>query len=48
MIQTDATGKATVSFYNSDDISTFRVSAEGLSVNGTPLLGSYEYRVQKQ
>jgi hypothetical protein len=33
-VSTDRTGKAIVEFYNSDDISSFRVTAEGISSDG--------------
>lgn len=33
-ISTDRTGKAVIEFYNSDDITSFRVTAEGISSDG--------------
>ncbi|MBC6606144.1 TonB-dependent receptor plug domain-containing protein [Hymenobacter sp. BT188] len=44
-LRTDATGQAQVSFYCSDDASTFRVAVEGLSNAGTPGVGTGEFRV---
>lgn len=35
-VRTGPNGKATVSFFNNDEVSTFRATAEGLSVNGLP------------
>lgn len=32
----DKTGKSTLEFYNSDDIASFRITAEGISVDGLP------------
>jgi hypothetical protein len=34
-VQTDRTGKTTVSFYNSDEITSFRATVEGLSSDGS-------------
>lgn len=44
-VQTDATGKATLSFYNSDDLTTWRIIAEGISKDGKPAIGNSEYTV---
>ncbi len=42
---TDKNGEATVSFYNSDDLSTIRVLLEGISLLGAPGIGNCQYRV---
>ncbi|MCS6832933.1 MAG: hypothetical protein NZ521_05125, partial [Flammeovirgaceae bacterium] len=34
-IQTDRNGKTTVAFYNNDDITTFRITVEGIGVEGS-------------
>ncbi|MDJ1506175.1 alpha-2-macroglobulin family protein [Xanthocytophaga agilis] len=44
-VQTDATGKATLTFYNSDDLTTWRIIAEGISKDGKPAMGNAEYTV---
>ncbi|SMB95491.1 TonB-dependent receptor plug [Hymenobacter roseosalivarius DSM 11622] len=44
-LRTDATGQAQVSFYCSDDASTFQVTVEGLSDAGTPGAGTGEFKV---
>jgi hypothetical protein len=46
-IQTDATGKATVTFYNSDEITTVQVIAEGISPSGAPGYGKVFYKVSR-
>ncbi|SMC00695.1 TonB-dependent receptor plug [Hymenobacter roseosalivarius DSM 11622] len=46
-LRTDATGQTQVSFYCSDDVSTFRVAVEGLSDGGTPGMGVGEFSVAK-
>ncbi len=40
-VKTDKNGKATVSFYNNDEISTFRVTSEGIGPNG--MIGRSEH-----
>jgi hypothetical protein len=45
-LQTDASGRATLTFYNSDDATTFWVLAEGLAPDGRPGTGTYEYEVK--
>lgn len=42
---TDKNGEATVSFYNSDDLSTIKVMLEGISLLGAPGIGSCQYGV---
>jgi TonB-dependent SusC/RagA subfamily outer membrane receptor len=46
-LRTDVTGQTQVSFYCSDDLSTFRVAVEGLSNSGTPGTGTSEFKVGK-
>ncbi|GAB4037017.1 carboxypeptidase-like regulatory domain-containing protein [Spirosoma gilvum] len=46
-IRTDATGKATVTFYNSDKTTHVRAVAEGISPAGQPGYGTLDYQVQK-
>ncbi len=48
MIQTDATGKATVRFFNADLNSTIRIKIEGLSLNGIPGHSDFHYQVEKK
>jgi TonB-dependent SusC/RagA subfamily outer membrane receptor len=36
LVETNAKGEATVSFKNSDEVSSFKIIAEGISVNGEP------------
>lgn len=45
-VPTDASGRATFSFYNSDDLTTWRAVAEGVSTNGQVGSGKLTYRVQ--
>ena len=45
-IVTDASGKATVSFFNADPKTTIRVTAEGLSDKGVPLVNTIKYEVR--
>lgn len=45
-VQTDEDGKATVSFCNSDDVTSLRVAVEGISNNGFVGEGSHLYSVQ--
>lgn len=42
-IALDRTGKTTLSFYNSDEVTAFRVTVEGVSVDGTVGRGEYVY-----
>lgn len=46
-VQTDANGKATVTFYNSDETTTVRVVAEGINPAGQPGYGKVLYSVKK-
>ena len=46
MIQTDATGKATVSFFTSDAKTNIRLRAEGITTGGMPGLGVENVRVE--
>ena len=46
MIQTNADGKATVSFFTSDAKTTVRFRAEGLTTNGMPGVGEGTIRVE--
>ena len=45
-VKTDNTGEATVSFYNSDEITTFRATAEGIGVKGLIGRGESTYFTQ--
>ena len=45
---TDSDGKASVSFYNTDNIATIDIRTEGISYNGTPGLAGYEYNIVPQ
>lgn len=45
-LQTDANGKATVVFYNSDEVTSFRAIAEGIALNGLVGRTEYEYFTQ--
>lgn len=47
-IVTDANGKATVTFYNSDDITSWRAVLEGISAQGRPIAGMLEYQVKME
>ncbi|GAB3028653.1 hypothetical protein GCM10027185_31210 [Spirosoma pulveris] len=46
-LQTDANGKATVTFYNTDKETTIQTVAEGLSSGGLPGTGKVVYSVKK-
>lgn len=46
MIETDENGKASIEFYNSDDITQFRVTLEGLGHNGQIGRAEYKYFTQ--
>ena len=46
MIQTDATGKATVSFFTSDAKTDLRIQAEGVTTDGKPGVGKRVLRVE--
>ncbi|MVM37127.1 hypothetical protein GO730_04765 [Spirosoma sp. HMF3257] len=46
-VQTDANGKATVTFYNADNITTIQAVAEGISPTGQPGYGTLNYSVKK-
>jgi len=45
LLITDSNGKASVSFYNTDNITTIDIRTEGISYNGTPGLAGYEYHI---
>ncbi len=45
LIKTDTNGKASVSFYNTDNITTIDTRVEGISYNGTPGLADYRYDI---
>jgi hypothetical protein len=44
-VTTDANGRVSISFFNSDDITPFRVFTEGVSPTGEIAVGSYHYQV---
>lgn len=46
-VQTDANGKATVTFYNTDNPTTIRAVAEGITPAGQPGYGTLNYSVKK-
>jgi hypothetical protein len=46
-LQTDANGKATVTFYNTDNATTIQVVAEGISFDGLPGSEKVMYSVKK-
>lgn len=45
VIKTNEQGEAEVTFYNSDDLNTIKVLLEGISMDGVPGIGSYQYEV---
>ena len=45
LLLTDSDGKASVSFYNTDNITTINARIEGISYNGTPGLASLKYKI---
>ncbi len=45
LLITDSNGKASVSFYNTDNITTVEIRIEGISPNGTPGLAGYKYDI---
>lgn len=45
VVKTNEEGEAIVTFYNSDDRNTIKVLLEGISLDGTPGIGSHEYQV---
>ncbi len=45
-VVTDASGRATMTFYNSDDLAAWRVTAEGISMKGQPGTGGLSYEVK--
>jgi uncharacterized protein YfaS (alpha-2-macroglobulin family) len=45
-VQTDANGTARVTFYNSDEVTAFRATAEGLGVDGLAGRGEHVYSTQ--
>ncbi len=44
MIATDSNGEASLSFYNTDNITTFDIRTEGISIDGTPGVAGQEYK----
>ncbi|UYZ57871.1 TonB-dependent receptor plug domain-containing protein [Hymenobacter latericus] len=46
-VATNADGRATLTFYTSDDLGAFRVGVQGLSANGRPGTGSAVLEVQR-
>lgn len=45
-INTDNSGNSFVSFYNADNKSTIKISLEGITESGVPLVGNAEYEVK--
>jgi uncharacterized protein YfaS (alpha-2-macroglobulin family) len=45
-ITTDHEGKATVSFYASDDVTKWKVKVEGLSDSGIPGVGTFIFETK--
>ncbi len=45
-VQTDANGEATVRFYNTDERTTIRILAEGITPAGQPMLGRSQYIIR--
>ncbi len=46
MVETDANGKAMLQFHNSDDLTTFKATVEGLTANGKIGNGTHTYFTQ--
>ena len=46
MLTTDENGKATVSYYNAEPATGIRVTVEGLSDKGVPVVGTTQYNVK--
>ncbi len=46
VVQTDAEGKATLEFYNSDALSSFKITAEGIGYNGLVGRNELAYSIQ--
>ncbi|HSC39748.1 MAG TPA: hypothetical protein VLD19_17810, partial [Chitinophagaceae bacterium] len=46
MLTTDENGKATVSYYNAEPATAIRVTVEGLSDKGVPVVGTTQYKVK--
>jgi hypothetical protein len=46
MIQTDATGKATLSFFTSDNKAAIRVKVEGTTVDGMTGVGQQQIHTE--
>lgn len=42
---TDSEGRAAVSFYNTDNITTINATLEGISIDGIPGMADYEYKI---
>ncbi|TAE31737.1 MAG: hypothetical protein EAZ91_06375 [Cytophagales bacterium] len=45
-VQTDSNGEATVRFYNTDERTTIRIIAEGITPAGQPMLGRSQYIIR--
>lgn len=45
IVKTNKEGEAVIAFYNSDDLNTIKVVLEGISLDGLPGVGSYQYQV---
>ncbi len=45
LVVTESDGKASVSFYNTDNITTINATLEGISFDGTPGLASYKFNI---
>jgi len=45
LLKTDSIGKASVTFYNTDNITTVDIKIEGISQGGTPGLAAYQYQI---
>ncbi|MBE9511247.1 MAG: hypothetical protein IMY71_10235 [Bacteroidetes bacterium] len=45
LVITDSDGKASVSFYNTDNNTTINAKIEGISYNGTPGLAGFKYKI---
>ena len=46
-IRTDELGEAVIEFSNTDQISSFRVTAEGISQNGQPGMATHNHSIHK-
>ncbi|MDX2245859.1 MAG: hypothetical protein SF052_03725 [Bacteroidia bacterium] len=45
-VYTDAQGKALFSFFTGDDIGHYRIEVNGISAEGTPLYGTFDFEVK--